>query len=196
MQRKSSHMRIILPENISERIGEFLIGKQDFPFIENHELMCILFLYGRLSKHDNNEKWEVMDLATETVNKLYLEMEGYRNSLKRKMNTEFIRSGYFERELQIRIDEKKAVHKDRISNDPIVLSSCFVQHVSYYNQEYFFQIYGPLKRQELLKDLRNYLEDRMIMLGFNRKNEKSLPFQHPIIPLYMWLKDHLIRKNE
>lgn len=189
-------MRIILPENISERIGEFLIGKQDFPFIENYELMCILFLYGRLSKDDNNEKWEVIDLATETVNKLYLEIEGYKNSLKRKMNTEFIRSGYYERELQIRIDEKKEVHKDRISNDPIVLSSCFVQHVSYYNQEYFFQIYGPLKRQELLKDLRNYLEDRMIMLGFNRKNEKSLPFQHPIIPLYMWLKDHLIRKNE
>ena len=189
-------MRIILPENISERIGEFLMGKQDFPFIENYELMCILFLYGRHSKVDNNEKWEVMDLATETVNKLYLEIEGYKNSLKRKMNTEFIRSGYFERELQIRIDEKKTVHKDRISNDPIVLSSCFVQHVSYYNQEYFFQIYGPLKRHELLKDLRNYLEGRMIMLGFNRKNETSLPFQHPIIPLYMWLKDHLIGKNE
>ena len=31
-------MRIILPENISERIGEFLKGKQDFPFIEGYEL--------------------------------------------------------------------------------------------------------------------------------------------------------------
>jgi len=69
-----------------------------------------------------------------------------------------------------------------------------MQHVSYYNQEYFFQIYGPLKGHELLKDLRNYLEGRMIMLGFNRKNEKHLPFQHPIIPLYVWLKDHLIGK--
>jgi len=189
-------MRIILPENISERIGEFLMGKQDFPFVEDNELMCILFLYGRHSKVDNNEKWEVMDLATETVNKLYLEIEGYKNTPKTKMNTESIRSEYFERELQIRIEENKAVHKDRIANDPIVLSYCFVQHVSYYNQEYFFQIYGPLRGHQLLKDLRNYLEGRMIMLGFNRKNETSLPFQHPIIPLYMWLKDHLIRKNE
>ena len=196
MPRQSSHMRIILPENISERIGEFLMGKQDFPFIENYELMCILFLYGRHSKVDNNEKWEVMDLATETVNKLYLEIEGYKNSPKTKMNTESIRSEYFERELQIRIEENKAVHKDRIANDPIVLSYCFVQHVSYYNQEYFFQIYGPLRGHQLLKDLRNYLEGRMIMLGFNRKNETSLPFQHPIIPLYMWLKDHVIIKNE
>ena len=187
-------MRIILPENISERIGEFLMGKQDFPFVEDNELMCILFLYGRHSKVDNNEKCEVMDLATETVNKLYLEIEGYKNSPKTKMNTESIRSEYFERELQIRIEENKAVHKDRIANDPIVLSYCFVQHVSYYNQEYFFQIYGPLRGHELLKDLRNYLEGRMIMLGFNRKDEKSLPFQHPIIPLYMWLKDHLIGK--
>ena len=195
MPRQSSHMRIILPENISERIGEFLMGKQDFPFIENYELMCILFLYGRHSKVDNNEKWEVMDLATETVNKLYLEIEGYKNSPKTKMNTESIRSEYFERELQIRIEENKAVHKDRIANDPIVLSYCFVQHVSYYNQEYFFQIYGPLRGHQLLKDL-NYLEGRMIMLGFNRKNETSLPFQHPIIPLYMWLKDHVIIKNE
>ena len=42
-----------------------------------------------------------------------------------------------------------------------------------------------LKDIGLLKDLRNYLEGRMIMLGLDRKNEKSLPFQHPIIPLYM-----------
>lgn len=187
-------MRIILPENISERIGEFLIGKQDFPFVEGYELLCVLFLFGRPSKVDDNEKWEVMDLASETVNKFYLEIEGYKNSPKTRMNTEFIRSGYFERELQIRTEEKKAVHKERIVNDPTVLSYCFMQHVSYYNQEYFFQIYGPLKGHELLKDLRNYLEGRMIMLGFNRKNEKSLPFQHPIIPLYVWLKDHLIGK--
>ncbi len=188
-------MRIILPENISERIGEFLIGKQNFPFVERYELMCILFLYGKSSKVDNDGKWEVMDLATETVNKFYLKIEGHKNSPKTKMNTEFIRNEYFERELQIRTEDEQPVHKERIVNDPIMLSNCFVQHVSYYNQEYFFQIYGPLKGHELLKDLRNYLEGRMIMLGFNRKNEKSLPFQHPIMPLYMWLRDHPIGKK-
>ena len=196
MQRPSSHMRMIFPENISDRIAEFLMGKHDFPFVEEYELMCILFLYGREGKVDNNEKWEIMDLATKTVNKLHIDIEGYKNSPKTKMDSEFIRSGYLERELQIRVEEKKEVRTDRIANDPVVLSYCFVQHVSYYNQEYFFQIYGPLRRNDLLKDLRNYLEGRMIMLGFNRKNEKCLPFQHPIIPLYMWLNEHLIRKNE
>jgi hypothetical protein len=185
-------MRIILPDNISERIGEFLIGKRNFPFVEGDELICLMFLYGKSSKVDNSGEREVMDLATETVNKFYLEIEGYKNSRITRMNTEFIRSGYFERGLQIRTEDGKAVHKERIVNDPIMLSNCFVQHVSYYNQESFFQIYGPLKGQETLKDLRNYLEGRMIMLGFNRKNEKCLPFQHPIIPLYMWLRDHYV----
>lgn len=187
-------MRIILPENISERVEGFLAGKLDFPFIQDYELVCILFLY-RSSKADNNRELETMDLAKETVNKLYLEIEGYKSSPKTKMKTEFIRSGYFQRELQIRTELNQAIRKERIVNDPIMLSYCFAQHVSYHNQECFFQIYGPLKPHELLKDLRYYLEGKMIMLGFNRKNEKSLPFQHPIIPLYMWLRDNLIGRK-
>jgi hypothetical protein len=129
------------------------------------------------------------------VNKFNLEIESYKNSPKAKMNTESIRGGYFQRELQIRTDVEEAVQKERIINDPIMLSNCFVQHLSYYNQEFFFQIYGPLKRCELLKDLRNYLEGRTIMLGFNRKDEKSLPFQHPTTPLFVWLRKHVIEKK-
>ncbi|HET7147841.1 MAG TPA: hypothetical protein VFI73_05010 [Candidatus Nitrosopolaris sp.] len=189
-------MRIILPENISERIGEFLLGNQDFPFVQDGELICVLFLFGRPNNVDNNEKWEVMDLASKTVYKFNIEIERCKNSPKTRMNTESIRSEYLERELQIRTEEKKAVLSERIANDPTLLSYCFVHHVSYYNQEYFFQIYGPLKGFELLKDLRSYLEGRMIMLGFNRKNEKFLPFQHPIIPLYVWLKKHLTEKTD
>ena len=191
MNRLTAHMRIILPENVSERIGEFLVGKLNFPFVESHELMCMLFLYGKSSQVDNN----ALDLATKTVNKFNLEIESYKNSPKAKMNTEFIRSGYFQRELQIRTDIEQAVHQERIINDPIMLSNCFVQHLSYYDQEFFFQIYGPLKRFELLKDFRNYLEGRTIMLGFNRKDEKSLPFQHPILPLFMWLRTYVIEKK-
>ncbi len=191
MNRETPRIRIILPENISERIDEFLVGKLRFPFVECHEIMCILFLYGKSSEFDNSG-YESLDLATKTVNKFLWEIESYKNSSKTKMNTEFIRSGYFQRELQIRTDVQQAVHKERIVNDPIMLSSCFMQHISYYNQEFFFQIYGPLKKSELLKDLRSYLEDRTIMLGFNRKDENSLPFQHPILPLYVWLRKHLI----
>jgi hypothetical protein len=185
-------MRIILPENISERIGEFLVGKLDFPFVESHELMCILFLYGKSSEFDNSGKSEALDLATRTVNKFFLQIESYKNT---KMNTEYIRSGYFQRELQIRSDVEQAVHKDRIINDPVMLSNCFMQHLSYHNQEFFFQIYGPLKRSDLLHDLRSYLEGTTIMLGFNRKDENSLPFQHPILPLYVWLRKHVIEKK-
>jgi hypothetical protein len=29
------------------------------------------------------------------------------------------------------------------------------------------------------------------MLGFNRKDEKSLPFQNAFIPLYIWIRDHM-----
>jgi hypothetical protein len=29
-----------------------------------------------------------------------------------------------------------------------------------------------------------------VMLGFNRKDEKSLPFQNAFIPLYVWIRDH------
>ncbi|MGC2571091.1 MAG: hypothetical protein WA364_06220 [Candidatus Nitrosopolaris sp.] len=96
-----------------------------------------------------------------------MEIGSYKNSPKAKMNTEFIRDGYFQRELQIRTDVEQAVRKERIINDPIMLPSCFVQHLSYHNQEFFFQIHGPLKRCELLKDLRNQ-------------------------PLSVWLRKHLI----
>jgi len=101
--------------------------------------MCILFLYGKSDQVDSN----VLDLAAKTVNKFNSEIESYKNSPKAKMNTEFIRSGYFQRELQIRTDVEQAVEKERIVNDPIMLSSRFVQHLSYHNKEFFFQIYGP-----------------------------------------------------
>ena len=41
-----SYMNIILPENISKRIEEFMRGNENFPFIESNELICILYLYG------------------------------------------------------------------------------------------------------------------------------------------------------
>jgi hypothetical protein len=35
--------------------------------------------------------------------------------------------------------------------------------------------------------MRKYLLGRMVMIGYNRKNERSLPFSHPLIPLYVWI---------
>ena len=42
-----SYMRMILPEDISYRLSEFIAGRQNFPFITNDELICIFNLYGK-----------------------------------------------------------------------------------------------------------------------------------------------------
>jgi hypothetical protein len=33
------------------------------------------------------------------------------------------------------------------------------------------------------------LQGRMVMIGYNRMDHKSLPFQHPLMPLYVWMSD-------
>ena len=187
-----SYMRMILPEDISNRLSEFIADRQNFPFIRNDELMCIFYLYGKKSgvRYDK-EYSEVINLAENTVLKLRRDIETYNDSPKLKLDSQFIRSKFINRELQVTIEEKKSVSKERILNDPVLISDCFVQHVSYYNQEYFFQLYGPLREYDLINDVRKYLLGRMVMLVFNRKDEKSLPFQNAFIPLYIWIRDHM-----
>ena len=73
------------------------------------------------------------------------------------MDSEFIRNRYIKRELQIVVENEGNLVKERLSNDPITLSDRFVQHISYYEQEYFFHIYGPLTEKEVIKELRNVL---------------------------------------
>ena len=186
-----SYMRMILPEDISSRLSEFIADRQNFPFIRNDELMCIFYLYGKKNGVRYDKEYnEVMNLAENTVIKLRRDIETYNDSPKSKMDSQFTRSKFINRELQITVEEKKSVSKERILNDPVIISDCFAQHVSYYNQEYFFQLYGPLREYDLINDVRQYLLGRMVMLGFNRKDENSLPFQNAFIPLYVWLRDH------
>jgi hypothetical protein len=193
-----SHMGIILPEDISNRIAEFMAGRQNFPFIKADELICIFYLFGKNNKVNSDEELkEVIDLADRTVSKMTRDIEIHSNSLKtKKVDSEFMRSKYINRELQITV-EKKAddVKEERIWNDPMILSDCFAQHVSYYNQEYFFHIYGPLRESEMIKHARIDLLGRMVMIGYNRKGEKSLPFHHALIPLYIWTRDHQVVVN-
>src|SRR5919109_1075682 len=187
-----SYMRMILPENISYRLDEFIRGRQNFPFIRSDELMCIFYLYGKKNRvRYDKESREVINLAENTIINLQSDIEKYNGSSKSKMDSQFIRSKFVNRELQIIVEEKKHVSKERIINDPMIISDCFAQHVSYYNQEYFFQLYGPLGEYDLINDVKEYLLGRMVMLGFNRKDEKSLPFQSAFIPLYVWIRDHM-----
>ena len=185
-------MRMILPEDISYRLSQFISGRQNFPFIRNEELMCIFYLYGKKNGVTYDKECnEVMNLAENTVLNLQRDIETYNDSSKSKMNSQFIYSKFINRQLQVTVEEKKCVSKERILNDPVIISDCFAQHVSYYNQEYFFQLYGPLREYDLINDVRKSLLGRMVMLGFNRKTEQSLPFQNAFIPLCVWIRDRM-----
>ena len=187
-----SYMGMILPEDITNRIDAFIRGEQKFPFVKANELTCIFCLYGRKYRVKGREqKQRVIDLAERTVAVMTKNIEIYKNGPKEKLDSEFIRSKYINRRLQIIAEKQKEFIKNQVLNDPILLSDCFLQHISLYNQEYFFQIYGPLSESDLLKAIREDLVDTMVMIGYNRKNEKFLPFDHALIPLYVWARDRL-----
>ncbi|MDW0141891.1 MAG: hypothetical protein QOK82_02110 [Nitrososphaeraceae archaeon] len=196
------HMTMILPEDISERISSFISGRLDFPFVKKDELISLLYLYGKSNAVlDHPER--VLAIAKKTVETLEKAIEKYRNGPKSFFDSEYLRNNYIRRQLQITVDknnntenDKDApdINKRRIINDPVILSECFLQHVAFYDQKYSFFFYGPLKENELTYDIRSLLSGKIVMLGYN-KVQDELPFDHPIIPLYVWAKDNL-RNND
>jgi hypothetical protein len=188
-------MGMILPDDISERISAFLAGKQNFPFIHSNELICIFFLYGRKWKvNGENEYKEVLDLADQTYRQISKEIKAYNRNSRAYTITEFARSNYINRGLQIIVERKSndINSEGRIFSDPSILSDCFARHVAYYDQEFFFQVYGPFRHSELTSDMHEALLGRMVMIGYNRMDEKSLPFSHPLMPLYIWMREQRI----
>ena len=185
-----SHMAMILPDNIKERISEFIAGKRSFPFVGSEELMCIMYLYGKNSRISENEIEEVSGLAQQTAYQLGQEIDIYMNSSQSKLDTEYIRSNYINRELQLAVERKSQDIKRRIAGDPAIIFNCFVQHVAYYKQDYFLELYGPLKNSQLTSDIRSALADRMIMVCYNRKGAQDTRLPHPLIPVYVWFRDH------
>ena len=193
---------MILPEDISERISSFISGRLDFPFVKKDELISLLYLYGKSNAVlDHPER--VLAIAKKTVETLEKSIEKYRNGPKSFFDSEYLRNNSIRRQLQITVDknnntenDKDApdINKRRIINDPVILSECFLQHVAFYDQKYSFFFYGPLKENELTYDIRSLLSGKIVMLGYN-KVQDELPFDHPIIPLYVWAKDNL-RNND
>jgi len=193
---------MILPEDISERISAFISGKLDFPYVKKDELIAVLYLYGKNStiiSHPEN----VLTIAKRTVERLEHSIQNYRNGPKSFFDSEFSRNNYIRRQLQITVDKNNINENDkdrpnidnrRILTDPVILSECFSQHVAFYYQNYSFFFYGPLKDDELTHDIRNLLSGKIVMLGFN-KEQDELPFDHPIIPLYIWAKENLLHKD-
>jgi len=193
---------MILPEDISERISSFISGRLDFPFVKKDELISLLYLYGKSNAVlDHPER--VLAIAKKTVETLEKSIEKYRNGPKSFFDSEYLRNNYIRRQLQITVDKNNNTENDkdapdmnkrRIINDPVILSECFLQHVAFYDQKYSFFFYGPLKENELTYDIRSLLSGKIVMLGYN-KVQDELPFDHPIIPLYVWAKDNL-RNND
>lgn len=192
---------MILPEDISERISSFISGILDFPFVKKDELISLLYLYGKSNAVlDHPER--VLAIAKKTVETLEKSIEKYRNGPKSFFDSEYLRNNYIRRQLQITVDKDNNkndkdvpdINKRRIINDPVILSECFLQHVAFYDQKYSFFFYGPLKENELTYDIRSLLSGKIVMLGYN-KVQDELPFDHPIIPLYVWAKDNL-RNND
>lgn len=181
-----SYMAMVLPDDISERVLGFISGKKSFPFVGRDELMCLMYLYGKEGKVSQNEVEEASGLAETTAKQLGQEIDIYTNSSAGKLDPEYIRSKYLNRQLQLAV-EKKA--PERISGDPAILTDCFAQHVAYYKQDYFFELYGPLKEGELTADIRPTLLGRMVMLCYNRKGVEELGPSHPLIPAYVWFRD-------
>ena len=192
---------MILPEDISERISSFISGILDFPFVKKDELISLLYLYGKSNAVLDHPEG-VLAIAKKTVETLEKSIEKYRNGPKSFFDSEYLRNNYIRRQLQITVDknnnknDKDApdINKRRIINDPAILSECFLQHVAFYDQKCSFFFYGPLKENELTYDIRSLLSGKIVMLGYN-KVQDELPFDHPIIPLYVWAKDNL-RNND
>lgn len=188
-----SHMAMVLPDDIAERISAFVAGKLAFPFIEKDELACVMYLYGRSAGvRQEGEVAEAAGLAQRTAGQVSIEIDGYLNSSAGKLDSEYIRSRYLNRELQLAVEKKSGA--GRLAGDPAIISDCFAQHVAFYKQDYFFGLYGPLKEGELTADIRGALLGRMVMVCYNRKREQELG-SHPLIPVYVWFKGRLQSSN-
>jgi hypothetical protein len=146
-----------------------------------------MYLYGKdRGVKGKEEVDEASVLAQTTAKQLGREVDIYINSSAGKLDLEYVRSKYLNRQLQLAVEKKDP---SRVAGDPAILSDCFAQHVAYYKQDYFFELYGPLKKEELTLDTRPGLLGRMVMVCYNRKGLEDLVLSHPLIPAYVWFRD-------
>jgi hypothetical protein len=104
------------------------------------------------------------------------------------MDARFTRENYTKRSLQIVVDSGPQSDVDRrIVGDPAILSDCFAQHVAYLQQRFFFELFQPFKGEQVPPALKNKLEGRMLLLGFNVKDRQSLPFKSSLQPFFGWM---------
>jgi hypothetical protein len=191
-----SYMGMFLPADISYRITQFMAEKMEFPFINKDELTATFYLFGK--DYGVNGQIEILtaiDLAKRAIQQLAKDMRIFYN-MPNKMDSNFTRENYVRRSLQISIELQKdstytlSEMNKRIAGDPSILSNCFAQHIAYYKQDYFFELFQPFEGNQLPSSLKRKLEGRMLLIGFNAKDSKSLPFENTLVPFIQWIANN------
>ena len=184
---------MFLPSNISERLGNFIAGGANFPIIGKGEIMGVFYLFGKnYGIKSQTEILSATDLARRTIEQLAKNVRYFHN-MPNKLDSNSVREDYIKRVLQISIDlqqnhlGQKPELSDRIVRDPTILTICFAQHIAYYQRDYFFEFFQPFKKSDLPTTLSAILEGRMLLLGFNVKNRKALPYENSLTPFIRWL---------
>jgi hypothetical protein len=186
-------MGVFLPADIPARITRFIAGQVDFPYIKRDETVGAFFMFGKdHGVHGDSEVGEARDLAKRTVEQAAKDIRMYASAPGR-LDSAFTRENYTKRMLQIAVDTrglKQEEVNERVAGDPTILSDCFAQHVAFYRHGFYFEIFGPLKRYQLLPSLQGRLESRMILLGYNAKSARALPLANSLEAFFAWLKQH------
>lgn len=188
-------MGIFTPKDIPSRITQFIEKKIEFPFIKKDEIVGIFYLFGKDNKVISDlEILSVRNIAKRTMEQQARNIKIFHEFKENKLDSEFIREEYNKRILQISIEEhissSSSTHLSyRIAGDPTIQSNCFEQHIAYYKQDYFYELFKqPFKKTEIPAHLINKLEKRMLMLCYNVSDSSKLPYNNTIHPFFQWLK--------
>ena len=199
-----SYMGMFLPTDLPEKLVSFVSGGLDFPLICRDQIMGAFYLFGKdYGVSGKTEVLAVTDLAKRTIEQVGRNVSLFYRT-PNKLSSTAVRENVMKRVLQISVElQQKKVNSghdyklnERIVKDPIILSDFFSQHIAYYQQDYFFELFQPFKKTELPFLLRDKLEGRMLLLAYNVKNLKSLPFENSLSPFIQWLEKPAVNMSK
>jgi hypothetical protein len=192
-----SYMGMFLPSDLSERLVGFISGNLNFPIVKENEIMGAFYLFGKdYGISGQAEVLSATDLAKRTIEQLSRNVRSLHH-MPDKLSSTAIREEAMKRALQISIELQQQQQQqqghipklnERIARDPVILSNCFFQHIAYYKKDYCFELFQPFNKNDLPVLLRSKLEGRMLLLAFNVKNLKSLPYKSSLLPFIHWLE--------
>jgi hypothetical protein len=197
-------MGMFLPTDLPGKLVSFISGDLDIPLIRSDEIMGAFYLFGKdYGVSGKTEVLAVTDLAKRTIEQVGRSVSLFYRT-PNKLSSSAIREDVMKRVLQISVElQQKKVDSgnayklnDRIVKDPVILSDFFSQHIAYYQQDYFFELFRPFKKTELPFSLRDKLEGRMLLLAYNVKNLKSLPFESSLSPFIQWLEKPTVNMSK